>query len=165
MDILRELFGEGKDLNALQMGCRSVVVFFIALLYIHLSGLRTFGKKSAFDNIITIMLGAVLSRGIVGASSFLPTMTAGLVMVLTHWLLARLSLHSRLLSKILKGEKKLLYANNHLINKNMVKSLVDEEEIRESVRLGANLNDLEQVKEIYMEGSGEISVIKKQNAG
>ena len=38
------------------MSARAFVVYFIALLLIRISGKRTFGKKSAFDITITIVL-------------------------------------------------------------------------------------------------------------
>src|SRR5215831_11046179 len=73
MEWIRILFGEGKDLDCLQMSCRAVVAFFITLVLIRMAGIRTFGKKSAFDNVIIIMLGSILSRVVVGASPFIPT--------------------------------------------------------------------------------------------
>jgi uncharacterized membrane protein YcaP (DUF421 family) len=66
MDIY-DLFGRGEDLTALQMSVRSFIMFFIALALIRIGGMRIFGKKTAFDNILVIMLGAVLARGVVGA--------------------------------------------------------------------------------------------------
>ena len=59
MDILHTLFGEGKDLNSLQMVCRAVGCFFITLALIRIAGIRTFGRRTAFDNVITIMLGSI----------------------------------------------------------------------------------------------------------
>jgi hypothetical protein len=44
------------------------------------AGLRTFAKQSTFDNIIVILLGAVLARGVVGASPFWSTVGASVVM-------------------------------------------------------------------------------------
>lgn len=44
MEILIKIFGEGKELNALQMSGRGVVMFFIALVLIRISGRRSFGR-------------------------------------------------------------------------------------------------------------------------
>ncbi|MGI8582874.1 MAG: hypothetical protein ACR2KX_11780 [Chitinophagaceae bacterium] len=51
-ELIFKLFGEGKDLNALQMGDRAFVMFFITLFLIRLAGMRAFGQKSAFDTIL-----------------------------------------------------------------------------------------------------------------
>jgi uncharacterized membrane protein YcaP (DUF421 family) len=92
MNLLIEIFGQGKDLNALQMSSRGVAMFFIALILIRISGRRSFGVRSPLDNIITISLGAVMSRAIVGASDFIPVVVCCLVIVLLHrgigWLIA-----------------------------------------------------------------------------
>ena len=88
MDILSTLFGHGKDLNSLQMICRAAVSFFLTLILIRIAGIRTFGKKTPFDNVITIMLGSIFSRVVVGASPFIPTTLACLAFVLIHRLLA-----------------------------------------------------------------------------
>jgi uncharacterized membrane protein YcaP (DUF421 family) len=92
MYLINELFGDGQDLNALQMGCRAFVVFFIAVLLLRIAGMRAFGKKSAMDATIAIMLGAILSRSVVGVSPFFPTITAALVLACVHRLMAWLSI-------------------------------------------------------------------------
>ena len=75
MDI-KELFGSGEHLTALQMAVRAFIMFFITLALIRFGGMRIFGKKTAFDNILVIMLGAILARGVVGASPFFSTVAA-----------------------------------------------------------------------------------------
>src|ERR1700685_3441978 len=79
MNLLHTLFGEGKDLNTLQMVCRAFVSFFLTLALIRVAGIRTFGKKTPFDNVITIMLGSIFSRVVVGASPFIPPTLACLM--------------------------------------------------------------------------------------
>src|SRR6266581_2290926 len=102
-DMIHTLFGQGKDLNELQMACRAFVLFFIALAFIRFTGMRTFGIKSAFDDCIIIMLGAVLSRVITGASAFLPTLTAAFILVLVHRILAWISVSNKTVSHLVKG--------------------------------------------------------------
>ena len=99
-----QVFGEGEQLSPLQMGCRAFVTFFAALVLIRFAGMRSFGKKSAFDIANGIMLGAVLSRGIVGASPWGATLVAGLVLVALDRLLALVGLRSRKVDRILKRE-------------------------------------------------------------
>ena len=84
MKLIIELFGEVGDLNALQMTCRSVVAFLFTLFLIRIAGRRSFGLRAPFDNIILILLGAILGRAVVGASPFVPTLIAGFVICVLH---------------------------------------------------------------------------------
>src|SRR5436853_1529747 len=101
MDI-NNLFGSGEQLTPLQMGARAFIMFFITLALIRIGGMRIFGKKTAFDNILVIMLGAVLARGVVGASPFFSTVAAAAVMVIIHKILALLAMKYIWIGKIVK---------------------------------------------------------------
>src|SRR3954470_6208948 len=83
-DVVHTLFGEGSDLDPLQMTLRAIAVFALALGMIRVSGRRSFGQHSPFDACTTVLLGAVLSRAVVGASPFWPTVGAGAVLVVMH---------------------------------------------------------------------------------
>jgi uncharacterized membrane protein YcaP (DUF421 family) len=162
MHLIHMLFGTGKDLNSLQMVCRAIISFLITLLLIRIAGIRTFGKRSAFDNVIVIMLGSIFSRVVVGASPFVPTTLACLAFVLVHWLLGWLSVRSDLVGRLVKGEKASLYKNGRINDRNMRRAMVSEKDLEESVRLRINSDSLQEVEEILIERTGDISVIKKQ---
>jgi len=161
MEYLDTLFGQGKDLNVLQMCSRAFVVFFLALVMVRVSGRRTFGKRTAFDNTLAIILGAVLSRTIVGASPFVPTICCSLLLVLLHRLLAYACTKSSFLDYYLKGTSMPLYRDGKLDDQNLTKSLLTEKDLMGDVRLKGNATKLEEIHEIYMETSGEVSVIRK----
>ena len=163
MDWSLKFFGEGPDLTLLQMGLRALTIFIIALILIRTSGIRTIGKQSSFDIVVSILLGAVLSRTIVGASPYWPTVFAGLIIVIAHRLLAWLCLRYSKLGMFLKGEERLLYCNGKFLKENMEKSFLTDGDLLESVRLQINKNSLESVKEIHLERSGKISVITFDN--
>jgi uncharacterized membrane protein YcaP (DUF421 family) len=162
MEWIKTIFGEGTDLNCLQMSSRAVVIFFISLVLMRIAGIRTFGKKSAFDNVIMILLGSVLSRAVVGASPFIPTVAGSLAFVLVHWVLAWLSLYNDTLGRLVKGEKVSLYAEGKLNETNMRRVRISDKDLKEGLRLKINDDGLEEVKEIFIERNGEISVIKKK---
>jgi uncharacterized membrane protein YcaP (DUF421 family) len=160
MNTIDLLFGHGKDLDALQMCCRAVALFFITLVLIRISGMRSFGAKTAFDSIIVIMLGAILSRAVTGASPAIPTILAGLVMCLIHRLLGLLAVHSKAVGKLIKGTALTLYKNGEPHRENMRRCNISMNDLAEGVRLEVNSDSMAQVKEVIMERNGKISVIK-----
>jgi uncharacterized membrane protein YcaP (DUF421 family) len=163
-DILIKFFGEGKDINAQQMCSRAIVIFIIALLLMRISGRRSFGVKTPLDNIIIILLGAVLSRAVVGASPFIPILTACLTLVLIHRLLGWLIAKQTSIGKFIEGNKILLFDNGQFIEKNMKRALVCQEDILQAIRKSALTEDLNRIDKVYMERNGEISSIKKQTS-
>lgn len=162
MEVLEKIFGTGEQLETYQMCARAFVTFFIVLFLIRLAGMRSFGKKSAFDNVIIIVLGAVLSRVIVGASPFWDTVAASTVIVLVHRIIAYAAIKNPWLEGIVKGEQRILYKNGQLDWPNMKRSSVSERDLIESVRLQAGLSTLEEIEEAYIESSGEISIVTKR---
>ena len=162
MDNLYFLVGEGNDLNALQMSVRAFIMFFITLVLIRLGGMRIFGKKSSFDTIIIIMLGAILSRGVVGASPFFSTIAASAVMILVHRILAWITVKNERMGKLLKGEHIVLYKEGNLLWNNMVKASMSKDDLLESLRLETRKNSLEEIEMAIMETNGRISFIEKK---
>ena len=163
MQVLIDIFGEGKELTMLQMSARGIVVFFIALLLIRISGRRSFGLHMPLDNIISIVLGAVLSRAIVGASDFMPVIGCCTTIVLLHRIVSWSLVHHKKLSRLLQGEKILLFEDAKFDAKNMDKALVCEEDILQGMRKSALTENLEKIEKIYIERNGEISVIERDS--
>ena len=161
MEILYRIFGQGKDLSTMQMCARAIVIYFIALIMLRISGRRTFGKKTAFNNTIAIILGAVLSRAVVGGSEFVPTVSCSLALVLLHHCLARASIRSKTVKHLVQGASIPLYRDAKLNKDNMDTSLITEDELTEDIRLKANIGRLAEAEEIYMETNGELGVVKK----
>ncbi len=161
MNWLLILFGEGKDLDTLQITDRAITVFLISLALIRISGRRSFGMRTPLDNIIVILLGATLSRAIVGASPFLPVVVASCSLVILHRLFGWGIAHSKAFSRIVEGNKILLFKDGHVITENMDKALVCEEDVMQGVRKTALTEDINKIDKVYIERTGEISAIKK----
>jgi uncharacterized membrane protein YcaP (DUF421 family) len=161
-DILYNIFGEGKDLNAFQMSSRGIVIFIIALILIRISGRRSFGLRSPLDNIIAISLGAILSRAVVGASGFVPVVVCCFVIVTLHRISGWLVVTNKSLERFIEGEKILLYKDGQFIPQNMKKALVCQEDIMQGIRKSTMAEDMNGIEKVYMERNGEISAIKKK---
>ena len=158
---IADIFGSGEDLSPTQMAVRAFVMFFIALMLIRLAGMRIFGIKTAFDNILVIMLGAILSRGIVGASPFFSTVAAAAAMIVVHKFLAWLAMKYEWVGKIVKGYRHSLYHDGVMREDNLRRTAVSKDDLMEGVRLEINKNSLDEVEQIFIEKTGEISVVRK----
>jgi uncharacterized membrane protein YcaP (DUF421 family) len=114
------------------------------------------------DNIISIILGAILSRAVVGASDFVPVVGVCTVIVVLHRVLAWLVARHKKMSHLLQGEKILLFQDGKFLTENLGKALVCKEDVMQGVRKSALTEDLEKIKLIYIERNGEITAIKKE---
>jgi uncharacterized membrane protein YcaP (DUF421 family) len=161
LDWFIKIFGEGKELNTLQMSCRGVVVFIIALILIRISGRRSFGIRTPLDNIIVILLGAILSRAVVGASSFLPVVVTCFAVVILHRIFGWLIVKNKRFGRVVEGSKILLFENNDFISRSLEKALVCREDVMQGIRKSALTEDLDKIDKVYMERNGEISAVKK----
>jgi uncharacterized membrane protein YcaP (DUF421 family) len=161
MNTIHDLIGRENDLTALQMSIRGILIFIVAYLLIRISGRRSFGMKSPVDNIIAILLGAILSRVVVGASPFVPVLVASLVIVLLHRLWGWLISTYPKLGKFAEGEKILLYTQGKFMDIKMKRALICKEEIMQQIRTVLHVEDLEKVDKIFMERDGRISIILK----
>ena len=159
------LFGPHADshtITALQMMTRAILVFFVALGLLRVSGKRTFGGNTAFDMVIKIMLGAVLSRAVVAASPFGGTLLAGLVLVLLHRLLAWAAFHSPLVGRLVKGEAHVVAENGQVRAETLRQHNLTLEDLLEDLRKNGNLAALDQAEAVRLERDGSISVVKKR---
>jgi len=161
MEILTQLFGEGENQTTLQMSARAVVIFIITLILLRIAGRRSFGMKSPFDNIIVILLGAILSRAVVGASEFLPTIASATVIAVLHRLGAWLGALNLRFGALIKGQKIVLFEKGKLKHDNMRRALVSESDLYASLRNDMHLESFERIESAYMENNGQISFVRK----
>lgn len=163
MDVLITLFGEGKDLDSLQTAMRAIVVFFAALIFIRISGRRSFGQRSPFDYVVAILLGATLSRVVIGASPAIPTFVASLVIVLVHRALAWACVRSRWLESLAVGAEREVYGDGQFDNRQMSAALITRTDVLETARQELHVKDLEDVESAVLERNGQVSLIRKRD--
>jgi len=163
MDAIVAVFGEGKDLGALQMAMRAIAVFAGCLALIRISGRRSFGNRSPFDYVVAILLGATLSRVIVGASPAVATMVASLTIVVLHRALAWACVHSNSLERLVAGREREVYHDGHFDAQQMSAALITRADVLESVRQQLGARDLKAVEAAILERNGEISLIRSQS--
>lgn len=161
METITQLFGEGENQTTLQMSLRAVVIFIITLILLRIAGRRSFGMKSPFDNIIVILLGAILSRAVVGASEFAPTVASATVIAVLHRLGAWLGALNLRFEQLIKGQKIVLFDEGELKHDNMRRALVSESDLYASLRNNMHVESFDSIESAYMENNGQISFVRK----
>jgi uncharacterized membrane protein YcaP (DUF421 family) len=162
MDVIQRVFGEGKDLDALQMAARAVVLFVMMLVLIRIGGMRSFGRKSSFDTIIVVMFGAVLSRAMTGSSPFWPTVAGATVLVVIHRIVATATSRWRWLERAIKGDHSCMYRDGKLFERHMRFHGISVADLDEATRRQLQAPDHRAAREIYLESSGELSAIENR---
>jgi uncharacterized membrane protein YcaP (DUF421 family) len=164
MDSMKTIFGDDALLTTWQMGARAAVVFCITLLFIRISGRRSFGQRSPFDAATTVLLGAVLSRGVVGASPFWATVAAAAVLALMHRAVGWLSVRSDAFDVFVSGRERLIVVDGLKLDHSIARALISDRDLAEAVRKKIGEFDLQRVRTATLERDGEISISAKAHA-
>ncbi|MDB5233772.1 MAG: hypothetical protein JWR44_765 [Hymenobacter sp.] len=162
VDTLIGLDATSHTITALQMAVRMVVVFFVALVLLRITGKRIFAANTSFDIVVKIMLGAVLSRAVVAASPFWGTLLAGLVLVALRQLLAWASFHSRFVGRLVKGSSDVVVEHGEIKTETLARNNLSREDLIVGLREHGGVETLDEAETVRLERDGSISVVKKQ---
>jgi len=163
--LLQTLLGistEPRELTFLQVAIRGVIIFIATLVMVRLSSKRSLAEKTAFDAVLVVIIGSMLSRAINGSAAFFPTLGSGFVLVLLHRLFGLTAYYSHAFGILLKGKPVVLVQNGRLQRKNMLWNHITEHDLEEDMRLEAKTEDLSRIKIARVERSGDISFIKAE---
>ena len=147
------------DVTSVQMALRTLIVYAFALAIIRLGSKRFLSRASAFDVIVAIMLGSIMSRSINGSAPFLPTLASGAVLVGAHWLLAALAFRLDWLGPVVKGKPIRLIENGEIDRDAMRRAGVSEHDLEQALRAQAGVTDASRVRLAILERDGSISAL------
>ena len=156
------LLGLGRDVGdvgAFQMALRTIVIYVCSLAIVRVGSKRFLSQASAFDVIVGIMLGSVMSRAINGSAPFFPTLLGGAVLVGMHWLLAALAYHVGWFGPFVKGSPVLLVKDGHVQRQGMRQAGLTDHDLKQALRMQNNHTDPAHIRLAYLERSGQISVV------
>ena len=160
MEAFYDLIGQdGGDITWWQMSVRAAIVFLFGLALVRAAGKRVFGKWTAIDIVISIVIGSNLSRALTGNAAFLETMVATAVLVALHSLLIAAGVRWPALGHLLKGRGVQLVEDGRADTRVMRRHGIGEHDLEEALR-DAGLDDLSKVRAAYLERNGDISVLK-----
>lgn len=159
-DAIDTILGLDADsLNAGQMAVRAVLTFAVTVAIIRIGSKRLFGKGTAFDYIVAIMIGSIMSRAITGSSPFFPTWVAGAMLVALHWLLAWLSSRVDWFGPAVKGNPVELIHDGEVLEAGMREASLSRNDLDQALR-GQGVSHPSSVQRAVLERDGTVSVIE-----
>jgi uncharacterized membrane protein YcaP (DUF421 family) len=159
-EVAEQLIGLGADdLTIGQMVLRAVIVYLAALAMVRWGEKRFMGKNTAFDVILGVILGSVVSRAINGSAGFLATLAAGSVLVGMHWAFASLAFRSDRFGTLVKGRTRVLVKDGEIDWTQMRRSHTSRDDLLGALR-AQGVTEPAEVAEARLERSGEVSVVK-----
>ena len=161
MEQLHALIGtQGEDINWWQMSIRACLVFLIGVLIVRFASTRAFGKWSALDIILAVVVGSNLGRAMTGNAPFLATLVATCVLLALHDLLIRASARWSWVSLVTKGRSMLLVSNGAPVEAAMRRAGIGERDLHLALR-SAGHADLDEVESVTLERNGDITVVAR----
>ena len=153
---------ESKELGVWQMGLRAIVVYVVTVVMVRLGKKRFLGRATAFDVILGIMLGSIVSRAVTGNAPMLPALVASAVLVLMHFVFSGMALRWHGFGSLIKGNPRLIVRDGAIDERNLRKAHMTEHDLHEDLR-SKSVARLDQVAEARLERSGQMSVIKAES--
>lgn len=153
------IFGTTGHVTAAQECARAMLVFFYGLLLVRLAGRRVFGRWSAIDIVVSIIVGSNLSRALTGNAPLLATLVATTLLMFLHWLLAQAAARSPVLSRLFEGRPRILGRGGKVEHRRDLRIAISEADLSEALRQ-AGIERVEDSRLLVLEPSGKISVLK-----
>lgn len=153
---------QGQDIGWAQMSLRALLIFLIGLAIMRFAAVRAFGKWTALDIILAVIVGSNLSRALTGSAPFWPTVVATLVLVMLHATLAHAVIRWPRLSSALKGRSVCLIEKGEVNEDALRRHGIGRGDLHMAIR-ARGLAELEDADAVYLERNGDISVIAKSH--
>lgn len=141
------------------MALRTIIIYGLTLVIVRLGSRRILARASAFDVVVAIMLGSIMSRAINGSGPFFPTLLAGAVLLGMHWLFAALAFHTGWMGSLVKGDRVQLIKDGTVQHEGMRRGSITPDDLAQAVRLETGQTDPTKVESAYLERNGRISVV------
>lgn len=139
-------------------------IYVALLLLTRLEGLRSFSKMSSFDFAITVAIGSVIASTLVAEKPPLLQGIAGLVALYgIQFVVSQARRSSRRVEHLVDNEPLLIMDGEQILEKSLDVARLTEEDLKAKLR-GAGVTHRSQVLAVVMETTGEVSVLKRQEA-
>jgi uncharacterized membrane protein YcaP (DUF421 family) len=148
--------------SPLQLMLRGTLMYWFLFAVFRFVLRRDIGALGVSDFLFVVILGDAAQNGMIGAAT---STTDGMVLVATlvfwSYLLDFLSFRFPAVQRFTSALRVCLVRDGKMQRRNMRREFITEEELGAKIRQ-EGVDDIAQVKRMYLEGDGEISLIKQE---
>lgn len=159
--MIKELFNTSWETAAIIL-LSSVGIYFAIIALTRISGKRSFSKMSSFDFAMTVAVGSIVATTILSSSVKMIEGIIGLSIVYLLQISIALARRNKTVQNMVDNSPLLLMDGEKIIESNLIKARVTEGDLRSKLR-EANVTQLNQVKAVIFETTGDISVLHKES--
>ena len=144
----------------LEIVLRTLVVYFVVLLGVRLSGKREVGQMTPFDLTLLLLISNSVQNAMTGPdNSLLGGVAAALTLLLLNYLVADLSGANRRFRKLIQGQPSLLIHDGQIMTAHVSQEHVSMDELERALR-EHGINSDKDVALGVLEVDGSISCLK-----
>ena len=147
----------------MDIALRGIVIFWFLVFVTRVMGRRELSSLSAFDLILLVVLGDAIQQGLTQddysvTGAIIAVSTIAALQVGTSWV----SFRSRKARRVLEGLPLVLIQDGKLIQENMKRERLDEDEVAGEMRL-QQIASFDDVAWAILETNGSISFVEKKS--
>jgi len=156
------IFGIKDHLTTAQESARAVLMFFYGLVLLRLGGARLFGRWSALDIVVSIMIGSALARAMTGGAPMVGTMVAAAVMAGLHVVLSHWVARSESVARVVEGKSVILIDHGRIDHDTRKRKMISQADLCEALRQQGIDGETHagNVKVMTLEPNGKLCVVK-----
>ncbi|MBU2979336.1 YetF domain-containing protein [Alteromonas sp. C1M14] len=155
------MFSTDPTLDFLLKGLLLTIMAMVwVVLLVRINGLRSFSKMTNFDFVMTVAVGSLLASASQASSwtSFLQAMVAMATLFLVQSTTAWLRRRSDKIEALMQNTPMILMRDGEIIESALVETRVARDDLMAKLR-EANVLNMQQVKAVVLETTGDISVL------
>lgn len=141
---------------------RAVVVYFLLLAMLRLSGKRTVGQFTPFDLLVVVLLGTAVQNSLIGEDY---SLLGGLILAATligcNWLVGFASARSERVDALVEGSPVLLARDGELFHAALRRQNINARDVDEALR-DNGLSYVSEAALVTLEVDGTITVVPRR---
>ena len=156
------IFGSFHDVDIVQQCLRAALIFFYGLVFLRLTGRRSFAQWSPLDFIMSVIVGSSLGRTLTGDAPLWGTLVAVAVLAALHWGVAFAVARNEWLSRWIEGGEVVLAEGGVLDERARRRHNISHADLSEAMRQSGldGIGALSATRRITLEPNGRITVLK-----